>query len=142
MTHIRTATPLDAHGLVEVFAELGHPANAAQLAGRLARLSRDETYEAWVAVDADVPVGFAAGHILHPVEDDTPAAQLIALVVSAHARASRLGSHLCAAFEVWAIEHGALRALVNSGIDRLSAHRFYERCGYERSGLRFGKRLR
>jgi len=125
-----------------MFAELGHPATAAQLAGRLARLARDETYEAWVAVNADVVTGFAAGHIVHPVEDDTPAAQLIALVVSADARGSRVGSDLCAAFEGWAIEQGAGRAVVTSGSHRLSAHRFYERLGYERSGLRFGKKLR
>jgi GNAT superfamily N-acetyltransferase len=142
MAYIRAANPADAAGLVDVFAELGHPANAAQLAARLARLASDDTYEAWVAVDADVPVGFAAAHLLYPVADDTPAAQLIPLIVSTHARGSRFGSDLCAAFEVWAMERGALRAVVTSGSHRLRAHRFYERSGYERSGLRFGKKLR
>lgn len=134
-------TPSDATGLVDLFAELDHPANAVQLASRLERLASDEAYEAWVAVNTDLPIAFAAGHILHPVEEDTPAAQLIALVVSAQARGSRLGSDLCAVFEVWAIGRGAVRAVVTSGKHRLGAHCFYERCGYERSGLRFGKRL-
>jgi GNAT superfamily N-acetyltransferase len=143
VTRIRAATPTDAPGLVEgAFAELGHPASAAQLAGRLARVARDETYEAWVAVEDNVLIGFAAGHILHPMEDDAPAAQLFALFVSANARGSRLGSHLCEAFESWALERGALRTVVTSGTHRQGAHRFYEKCGYEPSGLRFGKKLR
>jgi uncharacterized membrane protein len=91
MKRIRTATPIDAFGLVEAFAKVGHPASAAQLAGRLAR-ARDETYEAWVAVDDYVLIGFAAG--VHSMEEDAPAAQLIALVLPANGRGSRLGSHL------------------------------------------------
>ena len=74
-------------------------------------------------------MGFAAGHLVHPIEDDRPAAQLIALVSSTEARGTGVGTALCRTFEDWALTHGAQRAVVNSGNHRQSAHDFYQRHG-------------
>lgn len=138
---IRTPTPTDAAELVPLFAALSHPASADQISNRLQRLNADPEYQAWV-VDGDRPVlAFAAGHLLFGIEDDRPAAQLIALVTAPDARGRGLGSELCAAFEAWAVEQGAARATLGSGTRRGQAHEFYLRRGYAPTGVRFGKNL-
>ena len=137
---VRVVTSADASQLLPLFDALSHPATVEQLEVRLARLSSDSTYEAWVAADqAGLLVGFAAGHLVFPVEDDTPAAQLIALVSASTARGQGVGTTLCAAFERWAVQNGATRAVLTSGAGRADAYAFYERRGYAASGTRFGK---
>ncbi len=138
---VRMARAEDAGGLGSLFQDLGYPASQPQLLQRLTRLIEDNTYAAWVGLIDDSPIGFAAGHLIFPVEDDAPAAQLIALVTAHDARGSGVGSALCREFEYWAISRGATRAVVNSGMHRADAHNFYESQGYIRSGVRFGKRL-
>ena len=138
----RPAEPADAEELEALFEELGHPATTAQLATRLTRVQSDPTYQAWIALSAEhVPVGFAAGHLVHPIEDDRPAAQLIALVSSTQARGTGVGTALCRTFEDWALTHGAQRAVVNSGNLRQSAHEFYQRDGWTHTGIRLAKPL-
>lgn len=139
-TLTRTRTPLCWPPLLPLFDALSHPATIAQLEVRLARLLSDSTYKAWVAADqAGVLVGFAAGHLVLPVEDDTPAAQLIALVSAPTARGQGVGTTLCATFQRWAVQNGATRAILTSGAERADAHAFYERRGYAASGTRFSK---
>lgn len=139
---IRTVRVADSDRLVELFTDLAHPATAGQIRRRVARLLEDDTYRMWVAENDEGGLdGFAAGHIVFPIEDDAPAAQLIALVTSERARGTGLGGGLCAAFEQWARSRGAHRAVVNSGADRHSSHEFYRHLGWEQTGARFGKRL-
>ncbi|WP_211220639.1 GNAT family N-acetyltransferase [Gordonia shandongensis] len=139
---IRSVRAADVEMLVELFNDLSYPATADQILSRVSRLLRDDMYRMWVVENGENGLdGFAAGHIVFPVEDDQPAAQLIALVTSEHARGGGLGAELCAAFEEWALSQGAHRAVVNSGSDRLRSHDFYKSRGWERTGLRFGKRL-
>ncbi|WP_444964061.1 GNAT family N-acetyltransferase [Nocardiopsis sp. M1B1] len=139
---VRTVRTADADGLVPLYAALSHPATAAQVRSRLERLAGDPTYGFWVGeVVSGELLGFAAGHLLFPVEDDTPAAQLIALVTAGDARGRGVGTALCAAFEAWAVERGAARAMLNSSTGRAEAHAFYTRRGYTASGVRFSKSL-
>jgi GNAT superfamily N-acetyltransferase len=63
------------------------------------------------------------------------------LVVLEDARGAGIGSALVRHVERWAVEKGAWRVAVTSGIQRLSTHQFYENRDYERTGLRFTKRL-
>jgi|SRR5690625_1343210 len=142
MTTVRRVQSDDASALVPLFATLGYPTTTDRLRKRIARLLADATYDAWIAVDTDMNVvGFAAGHLIYPIENDTPAAQLIALVSAEHARGQGVGSSLCTAFEQWATIGGATRAVLSSGQNRPDAHRFYEYRGYIRSGIKFGKQL-
>lgn len=126
--------------LPPLFEALSHPATVNQLRVRLTRLCSDPLYEAWVAADgAGLLVGFAAGRLVFPVEDDTPAAQLIALVSAPTARSQGVGTMLCAAFEGWAVHNGATRAVLTSSAERPDANAFYTRRGYAASGTRFSK---
>lgn len=138
---VRAAEMGDAAELAGLFAELGHPADAAAVAARIGRNTRPE-YESWVYVTDDGTVaGFAGGHLLHPWENEAPAAQLMILVVGERYRGLGVGTTLVDAFEAWARREGAWRVLVTSRTAREAAHRFYVGRGYEQNGLRFGKRL-
>lgn len=101
--HIRTVCTSDVDQLVSLFNDLSYPASADQIRNRVARLLDDDTYAMWVAQNAEGDLdGFAAGHIVFPVENDEPAGQLIALVTSKRSRGTGLGTKLCETFEQWA----------------------------------------
>ena len=103
----RNATPREA----PCFARLA--SSAIQVSERLSRLLADQTYAARAcALDGSI-VGFAAGHLVFPIENDTPAAQPIALVTAEHVRGQGVGSALGREFEDWAMPRGASRAIVN-----------------------------
>ena len=138
---IREVRDTDAESLVPLFAELGYPTNPVDVARRLERLTADESYRAWVSVEEGHILGLAAAHVVHPIEDDHPAAQLIALVTLSTVGGRGIGGSLVRHFEDWARAVGAARLVISSGVDRLEAHAFYERRGYTASGLRFSKRL-
>lgn len=138
---VRAAVAADVAGLVGLFAELGYPAGAGAIGARIERNMRPE-YGSWVYVADDGEIaGFAGGHLLHPWENDDPAAQLMILVVDERRRGLGIGSRLVEAFEEWARGLGAGKVLVTSNAAREAAHRFYNGRGYETTGLRFGKRL-
>jgi GNAT superfamily N-acetyltransferase len=139
---VRVATRADGDRLPPLFDALAHPATVSQLRVRLARLCSDPVYEAWVAADqTGLLVAFAAGHLFFPVEDDTPAAQLIALVAASTARGQGVGTMLVRRFESWAVQNGATRAVLTSSLERADAHAFYLGQGYIASGARFSKTL-
>lgn len=68
-------------------------------------------------------------------------ARLLVLAVSPAARGHGFGRQLVRDLEAWSAAKGAREMFVNSGLHRASAHAFYERCGYLKSGYRFGKEL-
>ncbi len=138
---IRPAAVDDSSSLEGLFDVLGYRASTEAIAERVDRLCADASYESWVAIADGLVVGFAAGHLVHPIECDRPAAQLIALVTLPGNQGSGTGTVLCHEFEKWAWDCGASRLVVTSGEHRVEAHGFYERRGYARTGIRFGKRL-
>lgn len=92
----------DSAALEGLFVVLGYPAPQSAIRKRLTRLRSDPTYAAWVAVQDESLVGFAAGHVVHPVEEDNPAAQLIALVIAPRHERTGAGTALAYEFETWA----------------------------------------
>ena len=138
---VRPAKAADAEALAPLYAQLGYPAAPEAIAARLTRNAAHPDYAAWVAEAEGRVTGFAGGHLLHPWEDEEPAAQIMIMVVDEAARGQGVGGALVATFEGWARTHGAVRAVVGSGFAREGAHRFYERHGYEATGVRFKKKL-
>lgn len=136
---IRIADTADAARLVPLFDDLEHPSTEEQLVRRLTRLAGDSTYAAWVAEADGELLAFAAGHLLHLVENDDPAAQLIALVVAREQQGRGIGKQMVDTFETWARGLGAGRLAVTSNRRRTDAHAFYEGRGYDRTGFRFAR---
>jgi GNAT superfamily N-acetyltransferase len=138
---VRTVELQDSAALEGLFVALGYPAPQSAIRKRLTRLRSDPTYAAWVAVQDEPIVGFASGHIVHPVEDN-PAAQLVALVIAPRHERTGAGTALSNEFETRACSNGASRVLVTSGEQRRGAHTLYKHRGYAPTGLRFNKTLR
>jgi predicted N-acetyltransferase YhbS len=139
---IRPAVPADAPILSELLAQLGYPASVSDVPQRLQAIGNFPTAAAFVAINRyGEVVGLVTAHIIPSIHDNDPVAWLTTLVVLEDARGAGIGSALVRHVEGWAIEKGAKRLSVTSGIQRHSTHEFYEKRDYERTGLRFSKKL-
>jgi len=139
---IRPAVPADAPVLSELVGQLGYPASASEIPQRLRAIAGFPSAAAFVATNRyGEIVGLITAHIFPSIHDNGPVAWLTTLVVLEDARGAGIGSALVRHVEGWAVEKGARRLSVTSGIQRRETHEFYEKRDYERTGLRFTKRL-
>jgi len=136
---IRNAEQRDAAAIASLVTELGYPATADEVRQRLARLSACADAEALVAEATGKVVGVATGHVIPCLHSTPIVAKLTMLVVAADSRQIGVGKQLCAGIERWAQDRGATKISVTSGQQRSGAHVFYERIGYERTGVRLTK---
>jgi len=67
--------------------------------------------------------------------------RLVALVASEQTSGRGVGAALVRQVEGWGRERGASEIFINSGVQRESARRFYERLGYRVTGVRFSREL-
>ncbi len=139
---IRAATPADAPVVSELLAQLGYPAPVTEIPDRLLAIADFPNAAAFVATNRyGEVVGLVTAHLIPSIHDSDPVAWLTTLVVLEDARGAGIGSALVRHVERWAVEKGAKRLSVTSGIQRLATHDFYEKRDYERTGLRFSKHL-
>ena len=138
---VRRASASDAVALAALVGELGYPAEPDAMPTRLAALQRSGHVVALVAEADGRVIGLVTAHVMTTIHSPSPVALLTALVVAASARGLGAGRQLVAAVEQWARGHGVVRIAVTSGAQRTDAHQFYERIGYARTGVRFGKLL-
>jgi ribosomal protein S18 acetylase RimI-like enzyme len=139
---VRDARPDDASAIAELLGELGYPTDAGRFERRLERIEHDPSSRLFVATVNDRLAGLAGFHALPLVEHDEPGCQLTALVVGKAYRRAGVGTELVRAVEREAVARGGVRVLVNTARHREHAHAFYERLGFEATGLRFIKSLR
>jgi GNAT superfamily N-acetyltransferase len=140
-TSLRPARSADAPAVAELLAQLGYPATAEEVLGRLEKLCEIPTVIAIVAEANGRVAGIATGHLFESVHSTPVVAWLTTLVVHDSCQHSGIGRQLAAAVEEWARGRGALRISVSSGQHRDGAHAFYEHIGYERTGVRLTKTL-
>jgi GNAT superfamily N-acetyltransferase len=134
--------PADAPAISELLGQLGYPAPVHEIPQRLRALSDFPSAAAFVATDRyGEVVGVVTAHLIPSIHDNEPVAWLTTLVVLEDARGAGIGSALVKYIEKWAIDHGARRLSVTSGIHRKATHAFYEKRSYDNTGLRFGKNL-
>jgi GNAT superfamily N-acetyltransferase len=137
---IRDAVDADAEHLSELLTQLGYPASPADVAARLARVTRRSRLV--VAVDAgDVPAGLVVLARIDALEHDRPLCMVVALVVRDSDRRRGVGGELLAEAERWALEQGCGRVVLGTAHQRTDAIRFYRSHGYQETGLRFVKTL-
>jgi ribosomal protein S18 acetylase RimI-like enzyme len=122
---IRRAAPADAARLAELSGELGYPAAAETLAGRLSRLLARPADVVLVAEVAGEVAGWIHGSEQHFLESGSRC-ELLGLVVDAQHRGQGVGRRLVAAVEAWASGRGLDLVAVRSNVA------FYERLGYAR----------
>jgi GNAT superfamily N-acetyltransferase len=139
---IRPAVASDAQALSELLTQLGYPSSVSEIASRLDALATFPRAVAFVAINGyGEVVGLVTGHLFPSIHDNQPVAWLTTLVVLEDARGAGIGSSLVTHIEEWATQNGARRLAVTSATHRDAAHAFYEKRDYERTGVRFGKRL-
>lgn len=137
---VRDAEQRDAAAIASLVTELGYPATGDEVARRLERLRASPGAIALVAESTSGRVaGVATGHVIPCLHSTPIVAKLTMLVVAADSRQVGVGKQLCAAIERWAQDQGAAKISVTSGLQRSGAHVFYERIGYERTGVRLTK---
>ena len=127
---IRPPLPADAPALAALAGELGYPATAEEILGRLAAIHPTDA-AVIVSTDADDhPTGWC--HVeLHRSLVEPMSAMILGLVVGEGHRSTGMGAALLAAAEDWGRARGCRRLVVATRITRERAHRFYAREGYE-----------
>ncbi|WP_157964503.1 GNAT family N-acetyltransferase [Exiguobacterium flavidum] len=138
---IRRATGDDAAELGELMGELGYPATTEQMTGRLEAINRESNYLTLIAEMDDEVIGMAGAFAGLAFESDEKYVRIIALVVKKAFRNRKAGKCLVEGIEDWATDQGIKKIAVNTGNRRGESHSFYERNGFEGSGIGYYKRL-
>lgn len=112
-----------------------------KLTNRFQRMKQNQDYFILVAKDADAVVGFIGICKGIAFELDGEYIRIIALAVNTDYQHNGIGAQLIRYAEGYAIEQGIHYILVNSGLQRMDAHRFYEKNGYTKKGYSFKKEI-
>lgn len=132
--------PDDCERVAALVRQLDYPATSGAMRRRLEAMDRRPDYAGWVAVD-EVVVGFVGASIGYSFVLDEPYGRVIALVVDESLRGTGIGIRLLSIAETWLAAAGVHRVMITSATRREAAHRFYERHGYEITGVRLAKHL-
>lgn len=128
---IRTPRIEDAAVLADLATQLGYPATAADIEGRLETLTGDNLRKVFVAEVDGAVVGWVDVFARRMLLVDGMA-EINGLIVDAGVRGQGIGEQLMAAAEAWAVSAGCQEMRVRSNVIRQRAHRFYtERLGYD-----------
>lgn len=137
---IREAKPADVPRLVELMALLGHQVDPRTVRKRIAALAKDDVPQLVATLGKEV-VGLIGLHLMSAIHREQPVGRITILVVAKEARGRGLGRTLVEAGEERLRKLGCGMAEVTSN-DRLTeAHAFYRHMDYERSSIRFFKKL-
>ncbi|QPQ54082.1 GNAT family N-acetyltransferase [Allosphingosinicella flava] len=136
---VREARPEDAEALTGLIEELGYAVTAFDVAERLDRLAK--LGQPALVADEGKPIGCLTWNIMPVLHRDTRVGRISMLVVTARKRSAGIGAQLVIAAEARMKALGCALIEVTSNQKRVDAHRFYERLGYERTSLRFGKTI-
>ena len=137
---LRDARPSDAPRLVELIKELGHEISEKQVRKNLAALKKSGETPLVSTLDKAV-VGMCGVGRRVVIHRPAPLGRITALVVSKDVQGQGIGRILVEAAEKWMRKAGCQLVEVTSNDRRAEAHAFYRHLGYERSSIRFFKKL-
>ena len=138
---IRPAAEGDAHELARLLTALGFPAGAQAIQDRWAAWAGAGNSALVAARDAAGLTGIATLHRMLVLHRPSPVGRITALVVDAGCRGRGIGRALIEAAEYQLAREGCGLLEVTSNLNLPDAHAFYSRMGYERTSVRFAKRL-
>ena len=121
--------------------QLGYQTSVDEMRGRLQTVLAHPDYATFSAVSLEAVVGVAGGRIGHYYERNGSYGQLLVIAVDEAWRGRGAGALLMRAVEGWFRGKNADLVVVNSGLRRREAHRFYQKQGYEKTGVRLVKSL-
>lgn len=141
MTLVREAAEQDAAAIASLMTALGYETSEEEMRKRLQAIFADGHYVSLVAVDGDGVLGFLGLAFGLHYEYTGTYARIVALSVAPKAQGQGVGKTLVAVAEDMARRRGALTCIVNSGLQRAEAHRFYESVGFSWKSKAFYKSL-
>jgi len=138
---LREAKPGDAARLAELIRrDLGHEVTEKQVRRNLAALKKVGETPIVVTLDKKV-MGLIGLHRMLTIHRPAPVGRIPILVVAEEAQGHGLGRILVDAAEQWCRSKGCQIIEVTSNDRRAAAHAFYRHMGYERTSIRFFKKL-
>jgi GNAT superfamily N-acetyltransferase len=138
---IREAKPGDSARLAEMIRrDLGHEVTEKQVRKNLAALKKAGETPIVATFDKQV-VGLIGIHRMVTIHRPAPVGRIPVLVVAKEAQGHGLGRMLVDAAEQWCRKKGCQMIEVTSNDRRAEAHAFYRHMGYERTSIRFFKKL-
>ena len=137
---IREAKPGDAPRIVELIGELEHDIDEKSVRKNFGRLRKAGELPLVATFDKKV-VGLIGRHIMYTVHRPKPVGRIPVLVVAKETRGNNIGRILIEAVEAWCRDNGCGLIEVTSNDRRADAHAFYRHLGYERTSIRFFKKL-
>jgi GNAT superfamily N-acetyltransferase len=142
MATIRPATEDDIPSLALLSGELGYETTAEEVATRFRFLKEMPDHGIYVAEEDGAVLGFVSFERYDTIYFDS-GLNLTGLVVSEGARNKGIGRQLLEAAEAYAAGKGLKFLRLNSGAQRLEAHRFYRNRGFhnEKDQKRFIKTI-
>jgi len=137
---VRDARLADAARLVELIRYLGHEIDEKSVRKNLSALKKMGETPLVVTLGKDVVglCGVGARVIIHR---EAPIGRISPLVVAEEAQGHGIGRRLVEAAEEWMRKKGCKLVEVTSNDRRADAHAFYRHMGYERTSIRFAKKL-
>jgi len=141
MWNIREATDQDAAAIASLMTHLGYETTEEEMRSRMQRIFADAQYVSLVAVDQEKLVGFLGLAFGLYYEYNGSYARIAALSVAPEMHGQGVGRGLVTAAEEIAKARGAITCIVNSGLQRAEAHRFYEKLGFSWKSKAFYKPL-
>jgi len=137
---IRNAKPGDASRMVELMKLLDHDVSEKGVRKRVAALAKSDMPQIVATLDKQV-VGLVGIHTMMAIHREKPVGRITILVVEERARDKGIGRMLVDAAEKRLRKLGCGMVEITSN-DRLTrAHAFYRHLGYERTSMRFMKKL-
>lgn len=122
--------------------ELGYDVSCEDLKAQILQMQKDKNYVIFTAVDDKKIIGFIGLQICLAFEIKGKAMRIIALAVACHSQGQGIGSALIRKAEKYANENNVSTILVNSGLKRTEAHRFYEKQSFYKKGYGFCKQIK
>jgi len=137
---LRDAKPSDAARLVELIHELGHEIGERQVRKNLAALRKSDETPLVATLNKKI-VGLVGIHKTITVHRDAPLGRITILIVAKEAQDHGVGRMLVEEAEKLLRKTGCKLVEVTSNDRRADAHAFYRHLGYERTSIRFFKKL-
>jgi GNAT superfamily N-acetyltransferase len=137
---LRDAKPSDAKRLAELIHELGHEIDEKQVRKNLKALAKAGELPIVATFDGQV-VGLVGLHRMTTIHRPAPVGRIPVLVVVKDAQGLGIGRMLVEEVERRLKKTGCQIVEVTSNDRRGAAHAFYRHMGYERTSIRFMKKL-
>lgn len=137
---IRETKPSDVPRLVGLIRFLGHEIDEKAVRKNLKALDKTGELPLVATLDKRV-VGMCGVGRRVVIHRPAPLGRITALVVAEEAQDQGIGRMLVEAAENWMRERGCTLVEVTSNDRRAAAHAFYRHMGYERTSIRFAKKL-